>query len=59
LEGVVFLLFVTSIVNDKLYWDKKFANATGQMSELKKTTHWSRRWWRKEDSKKRKNKIKR
>ncbi|MBJ8006855.1 SGNH/GDSL hydrolase family protein [Bacillus cereus] len=35
---VIFVLFVASIVSGKLYWNKKVANATGQTSEVTKTT---------------------
>ncbi|EJS78506.1 hypothetical protein ICY_00105 [Bacillus cereus BAG2X1-3] len=36
--GFIFVLFVASIVSGKLYWNKKVANATGQTSEVMKTT---------------------
>ncbi|WBO93065.1 SGNH/GDSL hydrolase family protein (plasmid) [Bacillus tropicus] len=33
----IFILFVTTILGGKLYWNKKIANATGEMSEVMKT----------------------
>ena len=35
---VIFVLFVASVVSGKLYWNKKVANATGQTSEVTKTS---------------------